>query len=64
MKVWSVVYFESDRYGSMREKAKTFPRAMTIWEVRSVMDRWVANQQTKGKPIFPQYDVSEEEIAA
>lgn len=64
MKVWLVTYYEANRFGSMQEKAKTFPAHMTSWEVKSVMDKWVARQQDRGRQVFPQYDVVEEEVAA
>ena len=63
MKVWQVTYYQANRWGSMQEYGKRFPSTMTIWEVRSKMDRWVSDQQSKGKPIFPQYDVAEENVA-
>jgi hypothetical protein len=47
----------------MQEYGKRFPTTLSIWEVRSKMDRWVMDQQAKGKPIFPQYDVVEENVA-
>lgn len=64
MKAWLVTYYEANRFGSMQEKAKTFPAHMTSWEVRKVMDGWIEGQQRRGRPVFPQYDVVEEEIAA
>ena len=63
MKIWQVTYYEANRFGSMQEKAKVFPSHLTVWEVRNLMDKWLVSQQAKGRPLFPQYDVVEENVA-
>lgn len=63
MKIWQVTYYEANRFGSMQEKAKAFPSSLTVWEVRNLMDKWMESQRSRGRPLFPQYDVVEENVA-
>jgi len=54
-------YLVANKWGSTVEQTRTF-KADTVWEARSLADRFLLTLQSKGKQVYPLYDLVEEAI--
>lgn len=54
-------YLIANKWGSTVEQTRTF-KADTVWEARSLADRFLVSLQSKGKQVYPLYDLVEEAI--
>lgn len=54
-------YLVANKWGSTVEQTRTF-KADTVWEARSLADRFLVSLQSKGKQVYPLYDLIEEAI--
>ncbi len=55
-------YLIANKWGSTIEQTRTF-KADSLWEAKSKADRFLLNMKSKGKPVFPLYDLVEESVA-
>lgn len=60
MKVWVQTYFEVTRWGTTVERERIYGDSLDLYEVRKIADRFIINMRSKGKPVLPQYDLSQE----
>ena len=54
-------YLVANKWGSTVEQTRTF-KADTVWEARSLADRFLLTLQSKGKQVYPLYDLVKEAI--
>jgi len=52
-------YLVANRWGSTVEQTRTL-KAESLWEARSLADRFLVSLQSKGKQVYPLYDLVEE----
>lgn len=60
MKCWVVTYFETTRFGNTIERERIYGPSLKINEVRKIADKFIFNQQMKGKAVMSQYDLVQE----
>ena len=59
MKRFIASFYLANKWGNMIEQQQPIVVA-TIWEARAVADRALASLQTRGKGVYPYYDLAEE----
>ena len=56
--MFKVTYLAANKWGSTVEQTRTL-KASSIWEARVIADRFMASLQSKGKQVYPFFDVEE-----
>lgn len=59
MKRYVMSYYLANKWGSMVEQEKTIT-VPSLWEAKAVADRALLRLQTRGKGVYPYYDLREE----
>jgi hypothetical protein len=59
MKRFVASFYLANKWGNMIEQQQPIVVA-SIWEARAVADRALASLQTRGKGVYPYYDLAEE----
>jgi hypothetical protein len=54
-----MTYLVATRWGSMQERTRSF-RAPNLSEARLKADSFMASLKSKGKAVYPQYDLVQE----
>jgi hypothetical protein len=59
MKRFVVSFYLANKWGNMIEKQQPIVVA-SLWEARAVADRTLLSLQSRGKGVYPYYDLAEE----
>lgn len=62
-RAWIATYYVANKWGSMQERTRMYGASLTEKEVRTKVDNYLRQQQVRGIPVYPQYDLQQELVA-